>query len=107
REGRLVEPDVHRRVVDLAGPEAVGTLAADAGVGAIARDRGGERPAAAPDVDALDLPAAADAVAPGGGRRGCAGWGARRSRRALSRGRCCRRPPARSACSGSSTTCTR
>ena len=58
----LSNQSVDRRVLELAGAEAVRTLAADAGVGAIARDRRRERPAAAPDVDALDLPAAQDAV---------------------------------------------
>ena len=58
REGRLIKPLRDRRIVELAGADAVGPLAADAGVRHIARDGRRERPPAAQHQNALHLPAA-------------------------------------------------
>ena len=62
REGRRVEPLGERRVVQLAGTDAVGSLSADTGVGHIARHRRSERHAAAEQHDSLQLPPADHAV---------------------------------------------
>src|SRR5262249_54347102 len=61
-ERRRVKPLLDRRVVELAGGQAVGGLAADADVGAVNRDGRRKRASAAHNDDALNLPPAEQRV---------------------------------------------